>query len=114
MKGYIYKITCLSNNKFYIGSTNNFKNRKYTHFSKLRLNKHKSKDMQKDFNLYGKENFKMEIVFEEKVKNQHNLINLETYYFLKLKPKYNKNMPCYPQKNHTEEDIAKVYNTVNL
>ena len=53
----IYVIVNLVNNKFYIGRTKNFNNRKTQHFSKLRLNKHGNKYLQNAYNKYGEDNF---------------------------------------------------------
>lgn len=57
MKG-IYKIVNLKNDKFYIGSTCNFRQRKNRHFNQLRKNKHHSIYLQRAFNKHGEENFK--------------------------------------------------------
>lgn len=67
---YIYKILNKVNNKFYIGSTNNYKNRWSAHKWKLNNNKHENKHLQGAWNIYGKENFDFSIVekCEEDVK----------------------------------------------
>lgn len=53
----IYEITCKTTNKSYIGSTRGLDGRISKHFSELRLNRHTNAEMQKDFNLYGFEDF---------------------------------------------------------
>lgn len=58
----IYKITNLINNKIYIGSTVNLKNREYVHFYELKNNKHINPHLQHSFNKYGIDNFKFEIL----------------------------------------------------
>lgn len=83
----IYKIVNLINNKIYIGSSKNLYNRRKTHFSKLRLNYFYNKTLQKDFNEYGENNFKFEIL--EIINNINNLINREQYWIDFLKPEYN-------------------------
>ena len=58
----IYKITNKVNGKFYIGSANNLKRRKWEHFCNLKHNKHCNKKLQYSYNKYSKENFKFEIL----------------------------------------------------
>lgn len=53
----IYKIICIANNKFYIGSTINIRSRFLRHMAALRKNKHVNNHMQLAFNKYGEENF---------------------------------------------------------
>ena len=58
----IYCIECLQNGKRYIGQTVNYKSRVYDHKSRLRRNKHPNDCLQKAWNKYGENNFKMYIV----------------------------------------------------
>lgn len=55
----IYVIECLKNGKIYIGASSNIEKRKYIHLYNLRKNKHLNIDMQKDFNEFGENNFKI-------------------------------------------------------
>lgn len=64
----VYKITNIINNKYYIGSTVDFKNRKRQHLSELKNNKHDNKHLQASFNKYGEEAFSFEVI-------EHVLIN---------------------------------------
>lgn len=73
----IYKITNLVNNKIYIGSTSNYKERKYEHTSKLKRNIHINCHLQRSYNKHGKDNFKFEILEECKVEE---LLLKEKYY----------------------------------
>ena len=58
MLGYIYKITNKINKKSYVGlTTQNIETRYKQHLYLLENNKHHSTKLQKDFNIYGKENF---------------------------------------------------------
>jgi len=57
MSSGIYKITCLSNNRIYIGSAVNLAARKNQHFRALKLNKHENKYLQRAYNKYGVEAF---------------------------------------------------------
>jgi len=58
----VYKITCLANGKFYIGSTKKFKQRWKEHRWKLKAGTHHSKYMQNCWNKYGEDTFKFEVL----------------------------------------------------
>lgn len=63
MNYYIYKIENLINHKVYIGLTNNIARRRTRHFSDLKRNVHDNHFLQKEYNIYGKENFDFNIIF---------------------------------------------------
>nr|AOC61479.1 putative GIY-YIG homing endonuclease [Rhexinema sarcinoideum] len=56
----LYKITCLKNQKVYIGQSENILGRLGRHTESLEKNRHDCQELQKDFNFYGKENFVFE------------------------------------------------------
>lgn len=58
----IYKITCLGNNKCYIGSSLDVKTRISIHKYSLRYNRHQNKYLQRAWNKYGEDNFTFEII----------------------------------------------------
>ena len=58
----IYAIRNKQNGKAYIGQSKNPVSRKHSHFSKLRKNTHRNENFQKDFDIYGEENFYLEIL----------------------------------------------------
>jgi len=58
----IYKITCLNNDKFYIGSSININRRLKVHQTLLNKNKHPNKRLQNCWNEYGKQSFRFEII----------------------------------------------------
>ncbi len=60
----VYKVTCLVNNKIYVGSFTNLKNRWVTELMKLELGQHVNSELQNDFNLYNKDNFTYEVLEE--------------------------------------------------
>ena len=60
----IYKITCLSNNKVYIGSSVNIERRWKEHKRYLRGGYHKNPFLQKAWDKYGESNFLFEVVEE--------------------------------------------------
>src|SRR4051812_34022397 len=76
-KGGVYAIVCSGNWRSYVGSTCNFKRRKDQHFTALRNNKHKNKELQYDFNTYGENNFYWEILEDTSV---NKLLEREEYY----------------------------------
>lgn len=49
----VYVIRNRFNGRVYVGSTKNFSQRKSTHFSHLKFNKHKNRRLQKDYIRYG-------------------------------------------------------------
>ena len=60
----IYKIRNLVNDKFYVGSTMDTRERFRTHRKKLRNNKHHNAYLQASWNKYGEEKFVFEVVEE--------------------------------------------------
>lgn len=94
-KSGIYKITCLSNQKFYVGSSVDLHKRKLSHFRELRVNKHLNPQFQYVFNKYGEDNFIFEVLEEVplissiKMKNYPELIEKEQYWMDKLQPHFN-------------------------
>ncbi|AUM58390.1 homing endonuclease [Proteus phage phiP4-3] len=78
MKGGIYKIENLVNNKVYIGSAKDFNIRWKRHLSDLRKNRHSSIKLQRAYNKYGKDNFRFSII--EYSKYTPNIKNLEQFY----------------------------------
>lgn len=73
----IYIITCMINNKYYIGKANNCLHRLNQHQVALRNNRHHSFHLQRAYNKYGKENFTFEIL--EECPTEH-LFSMEHYW----------------------------------
>lgn len=92
----VYKITCIKNNRFYIGSSTSFRTRMKDHRNCLIRGEHASQLMQEDFNKYGKdffiaeviENFNCIIPFKSKA-HKEILLKKEEEYITKLNPEYN-------------------------
>ncbi len=64
MKGGIYKIINVVNNKFYVGSAVDFKKRKRRHWWRLHRGDHANKHLQASWNKYGEQAFTFVIVEE--------------------------------------------------
>lgn len=60
----IYKITNLIDGKVYIGQTINYRKRKTNHFRKLELGNHANMHLQRAYDKYGRNSFKIEIIKE--------------------------------------------------
>lgn len=82
----IYKISFVGSDKFYIGSTNDFKRRRKEHKWTLKNNKHCNPMLQNFYNKYNKENFVFEVVEECGVEL---LLQREQFYLDTLKPYLN-------------------------
>ena len=67
---YIYKIENLINHKIYIGLTNNIVRRRTRHFTDLKNNRHDNHFLQKEYNIYGYDNFSFSIEFEGDITEQ--------------------------------------------
>lgn len=81
---YIYKITCINNWKVYIGSTRYIDKRFKQHLDLLSDGVHHNKEMQADYNLYGKHSFRLSILYhsfdEEKITLEKQYIYLYRVY----------------------------------
>lgn len=104
----LYFITSITDNKKYIGSSNNIKNRWRNHIFLLKNNKHHSTHLQNAWNLYGEENFKFEIFLEVE---EDRLQILEQFFLYEMKlfdPNHGYNISQntfspFLGKNHSEE-----------
>jgi len=80
----IYRITNLTDRKFYIGSAVNLARRKRKHFSELKRNAHINSHLQAAYNKHGAENFLFEII--EIVNDRTSLIKREQHYLDYFRP----------------------------
>ncbi len=78
MKHYLYCITCLINNKVYIGITQSYFQRIVDHKYKLKVGKHRNRFLQEDYNKYGEENFAYDFISEFESKTE--ALRIEKYY----------------------------------
>lgn len=81
MKNVIYKIRNITNNKFYVGSTHDSRERFRTHRTQLRGNKHHCKHLQASWNKYGEDFFKFEVL--EELPNRDMLFDAENLWLQK-------------------------------
>ena len=103
----IYAIVCSKNEKSYIGSTCNFAQRKETHLSNLRNNKHINQTLQNDFNLFGEESFHFELIEETK-----NVREREKYWISVDENLYNIDSTYTKIPALDKEDIKKFWSSV--
>lgn len=109
----IYKISNSINDKIYIGSSKNLKERKLTHFYMLRDNIHCNKILQHFVNKYGLDTLNFEVIEECNIEN---LISREQHYLDILNPQFNickKADRPEPQKIYDLEFWQKVANLYN-
>lgn len=107
----IYKITCLGNNKFYIGSSKDIGSRWSHHLSDLRLGKHHSIYLQRCYNKYGERSIIFSILHRMDEYNETLLRLLEYYYIEELHPDFNSGIfPC-PIDELSEEVRTKISET---
>lgn len=112
MKGKIYKITNIKNNKVYIGSSKNIERRFYQHLLNLNNNNHINKHLQNAWNKYGEYGFKFEIIREV---NLSILRKAEQFYiniYKSLNPTYGYNKTVVVHEMYNDlESIEKTKNT---
>lgn len=84
----IYQIINLVNNKIYIGSSCDIRNRFSVHASSLNLARHHNNHLQKSWNKYGEKNFLFLVIFECE---KELLIESEQNFIDALQPEYNIN-----------------------
>lgn len=88
----LYKITCVKNNKIYIGESSNVLSRLGRHVDNLENNRHDCSELQNDFNSYGKSFFKFENLEFDLKNDKNRRINKELKYInsIPITQRYNK------------------------
>lgn len=99
----LYKITCLKNDKIYIGESSNVLSRLGQHVSTLENNRHDCIELQKDFNKFGKKFFKFEALeLNNNYLNESLRKQKEQIYIQQIRKSYNfkdkQNWNFYTQK----------------
>jgi group I intron endonuclease len=82
----IYQIRNIKNDKIYIGSTINFKNRFYQHIRELNKGIHHSAKLQKSWNIHSQDNFVFEVLEIANNLDRESLYELEQKYLDEFKP----------------------------
>lgn len=111
----IYTIYYSSNNKIYVGYTNNFTKRANKHYNRLLNNKHENPYLQNSYNKYGKDSIVIEMLSEcdEKflASEEHywcNLLNSHKLGF-NIKPTHPDNkVNGWKGRHHTNESKLKM------
>jgi group I intron endonuclease len=102
----IYKITCLSNKKIYIGSTVKLVNRIQQHKWHLKNNRHHNPILQSSYNKYGSDQFEYEII---ESCDEKSLIQREQYWMDFYKATLGFNIvPRADRKKVSEETKKKI------
>lgn len=83
---YIYKIENIVNHKIYIGLTNNIVRRRTRHFTDLKCNRHDNSFLQKEYNIYGKDNFIFNIEYEGDITEKE--ISIKEQEYIKIYDSY--------------------------
>lgn len=110
LKG-IYKITNLINNKVYIGSSNNLKQRLRQHKSFLKLNQHCNKHLQTSYNKYSSKNFSFNIL---EIIDDETLLDKKEQYYINLFDStnnikgYNKRIIANSNRGRKVSDIGRL------
>jgi len=101
----IYKITNKSNNKVYIGESFNIERRWNEHKLDLENNSHHSYKLQNDYNIYGKNNFKFEVIEEVRIRNK---LVIQKVYLLAFEDKYMKQFNSINNGYNVENTIESI------
>lgn len=101
----VYKITNLENGKVYIGESEDIQKRWKQHKNKLKCKDHENYKIQKDYNLYGKDCFKYEIV--ELISHEQNYILLKMRLLI-LEDKYIKKYNSIKNGYNIERTVKEI------
>ncbi len=107
-KSGIYVISCIKNQKHYIGESNNITARLCAHKNKLRRNVHENKELQSDFNKYGEEFFLFQKLIFGNGLDKEKRLELETIILLILEP--NKRYNVYINWKKRDQKLNPFFN----
>ena len=97
----VYKVLCLVNGKFYIGSSKNISKRWYGHWNERERAKTKNQMMYDDMRKYGKENFRIYVIYEgDDYKHIEKVVtyNLQPEYNIRNKTRKEKKVKMFANK----------------
>jgi group I intron endonuclease len=106
----LYKITCLKNNKIYIGQSSNILSRLGKHVEKLENNKHDCLELQNDFNQFGKKSFLFEILEINSEFLSEDLRKKEKLLINEIPDNFRYNRPNF--KNSFSSQVIKINNKI--
>jgi group I intron endonuclease len=106
----IYTITCLINNKIYVGKSKNLFTREDDHFQSLKNKSHHNYHLQKAFDKYGEKCF----IYEILVECDENLLYSEEHYWCNLLNVHNRNYGYNIRPTHPEGKSGVSENTKKL
>lgn len=118
---YIYKIENIINHKVYIGLTNNIVRRRSRHFTDLKCNRHDNSFLQKEYNIYGKDNFTFNIEYQGEITSDE--ISKKEQEYIKLynsyRNGYNQNEggnfgPSNGSSHLTQSDVFNILAVLNF
>ena len=96
----VYRITCLFNNKHYIGSSDNVMRRLKTHERELKEGSHNNRRLQNDYNKYGAEFFEFRVVFVDISKEKLTAYEKVAIYLYNSIVMYKGYNDIWPTTNH--------------
>lgn len=102
----VYLIVCNNTHKYYIGSSNSMRSRRYKHFGDLRKGIHRIEEMQNDFNKYGEESFSYYILVETN-KDKNIQLMMENMYIEKYKDQLYNLSKSATRKGYKEKQEVK-------
>lgn len=112
--GLVYQITNLTNNKRYVGSTENFEKRKERHFLDLKNGNHHCVYLQRSYDKYGISNFKMEIIHEgDDFRNVEQTIINDEYDVLYNTSRFSSGGDLISYHPNRDEIISKMKKSIN-
>jgi group I intron endonuclease len=89
LKGVVYKIENLVNGFIYIGSSCRYEKRAKRHFEDLKYNKHHCIYLQRAYNKYGVDSFKITVIESIEADSKEDVLAREQFYIDTLNPQYN-------------------------
>lgn len=105
----IYTIINVTNGRQYVGSSNDIANRWRVHRTRLNAGTHPAKELVRDWNVYGEEKFKFEVLYQvpDGAFDEDALHKLEQQYIDSLKPAYNTLPTAGDWTGHSHSDEAR-------
>ena len=112
MIGYVYSIGNILTGDIYIGSTKNFIHRKRQHLSKLKKNKHHSKQLQENYNNLGENVLFFQVIEQvDNINDEIAIKNREQFWLDFFKPKYNTSINAFSPikgRKHSEDTLKRL------